>query len=409
MRPILLVEDSTLFGKLVKREIEASLQIPVVWAKTMADAETALLTAKNGFEMAVLDLNLPDAPHGEIIAKVLDRGISSFVFTADVTKELREMVWSQQVADYIIKDDPSSLEYLVAAMQQMQKNNEILVLIVDSSGTSRYSVSELLYVRKYRVINAVSGAAALGILEQHPETSLVLCEEALSDMDGSMLCRKIRENYKRDHLAIIGMITRGKTDAGVRFLKSGANDVIVAAPLLVEEFYAKLQNCLENVQLLKEISRASTTDATTGLANRQQIFSVGPDLLLSSGKRGFYTACIVVHINDLGLVNNEYGYGVGDRLLRRVAFLFRDLVGVEPLVGRSGGATFTLLLSVQSSEQAVEYAEKIKEYFKTESFHEPDSEMWVKMSISVGEAVTGPAASITFEELMLTAEQFLSL
>jgi len=245
MRPILLVEDSALFGKLVLKRIAMAVDRPVVWVKSLAEAQAALQDTQEGFEFAILDLNLPDAAQDDVVQLVVARGISSFVFTADATAELREIVWAQGVADYIVKDDPRSLDYLQASMARLLTNGNILVLIVSSLPETRMYLSELLYVHKYRVINASSGEIALKILAQHPETRLVLCDADLSDMDGSQLCRKIQALPGHDTLALLGMVDAVEAPSAILFLENGANEVIPTKPLLVEELYAKVRFCLE--------------------------------------------------------------------------------------------------------------------------------------------------------------------
>jgi len=245
MQPILLVEDSALFGKLILKRIAMSVDRPVVWVKSLAEAQAALQETQEGFEFAILDLNLPDAAQDDVVQLVVERGISSFVFTADATAELREMIWAQGVADYIVKDDPRSLDYLQASMARLLKNGNILILIVSSSPETRTYLSELLYVHKYRVINASSGEIALNILAQHPETRLVLCDANLSDMGDTELCRKIRALSGHDTPALLGMVDAVEARSAILFLENGANEVINTKPLLVEELYTKVRFCLE--------------------------------------------------------------------------------------------------------------------------------------------------------------------
>jgi hypothetical protein len=68
---VLLIEDSTMFGRLAKGKIESVFHRPVVWVKSYSDAEALLEEGENAFAMALLDFNLPDAPRGEIIARIV--------------------------------------------------------------------------------------------------------------------------------------------------------------------------------------------------------------------------------------------------------------------------------------------------------------------------------------------------
>ncbi|MEE4243509.1 MAG: response regulator [Desulfopila sp.] len=251
MKQILLVEDSTMFGKLTKAKLEAVFHVPVCWVKTLAETIAVLDSAKNTFSMAALDFNLPDAPQGEAIDEVVARGISVLVFTSNITEEIRSLVWSKKVADYILKDDPSSIEYLIMAMKRMEKNIDNLILVVDDSDGKRAFFSELLYVRQYRVITAKSGEEALAILQKYQEIKMVVTQYYLPDMDGWLFCRKVRETFKRDQLAIVGIVSRGGKNIGIRFIKSGATDFILEDSFMVEEFYCRVDQCMEMINLFQ--------------------------------------------------------------------------------------------------------------------------------------------------------------
>ena len=99
MQQILMVEDSNFLGRRAQARIDKDVDLPVYWCKTLAETEELLARAKGNFSMALLDFNLPDAPHGEVIDKVVRQGITTFVFTADWTDEVRSLVWSKKVAD----------------------------------------------------------------------------------------------------------------------------------------------------------------------------------------------------------------------------------------------------------------------------------------------------------------------
>ena len=68
---VLLVEDSKTFGRILKRRLENDLHVSVTWKESKADYLAALNQDDARFDAAVLDVNLPDAPNGEIIDLVL--------------------------------------------------------------------------------------------------------------------------------------------------------------------------------------------------------------------------------------------------------------------------------------------------------------------------------------------------
>ncbi len=360
MRQILLVEDSNMFGRLVKTRIEKAFDIHVFWTKTLAETEKLLAMAKGNFSMALLDFNLPDAPNGEVIDRVVAEGITSFVFTAELNDEVRNFVWSKKVADYILKEDPNSLDYIIAAMRQLEENQNSLVLVVGDSADYRTLISELLYVRKFRVLNATDGRRALEILGQYPEVKLVITDFTMAGMDGCTLCQKIREKFHRDRLAIIGFAAKNEGNVGVRFIKSGANDFVIQESLVVEEFYCRVHHCMETLSLIDKIHEGAIRDFLTGLNNRRYFFDAGNDLLKLCRESRERLACIMLDIDFFKKVNDTHGYDVGDLVIKSIAGMMREDSLIRDIVARIGGGEFCILTPGGTRQEVIARFENLR-------------------------------------------------
>lgn len=257
MQQVLLVEDSMMFGRLAKKRLEKVFDVPVFWAQSLVEAEKLLDRADGNFSVALLDFNLPDAPQGEVIDRVVDRGISTIVFTTNMSEEVRARIWEKRVADYIIKEDPNSLDYVVSTIRQFEMNQNTLVLIVDGSDSNRTYLSELLYVRKFRVLNASDQETAFDILRQYPEIKLVIADFESKGLDGCKFSQKIRENHSQQEVGVIGFTSLPDRLKGVAYLKSGASDYFVTSPFIVEEFYDKVSRALEIINLYTLLNKHS--------------------------------------------------------------------------------------------------------------------------------------------------------
>lgn len=351
MNQILLVEDSPLFGRMTKARLEEAFDVPVYWCKNYAEADSLLIRAKGMFDMALLDFNLPDAPHGEVIDRVVREGISSLVFTSNLSDEVRRQVWSKKVVDYILKDDPSSLNYVVAAMKQLAVNSNSLILVVDDSDMQRNAILELLYIKKYRAISAKNGASALEILDQYPETKVVITDYNMPGMDGCQLCRKIREKHKHEDLAIIGLSSEEDRTLGARFVKSGANDFIVKQTFLVEEFYCRLEHNLHILELIEDKRNAAIRDFLTGMYNRRHFFEEGATFCARVLETGGNVLCAMLDIDLFKKVNDEFGHETGDKVLQYVASQITASDKDWDLSARIGGEEFCLLAFNCGSEE----------------------------------------------------------
>ena len=353
---LLLVEDDPLFGKLIINKLESELNIPVVWTKTLA--ETLQLFEAEGshnYFAAVLDFVLPDAMNGEIIDCVMRNGIPPIVFTGSINPEIRKFVWSKTVVDYILKDDTSSLNYLVSTLQKLIFNRNQKILLVDDSLFFRKVLSELLYVQQYRLAIATNAQEALDTLKQHPDIKLVITDYNMPGMDGCQLCKTIRESHNKEDLAIIGISSEGDETMAARFIKSGANDFIIKQSFIREEFYCRVAQCIENIDLIRQTKLAAIMDFLTGLYNRRYFFEQGEKMFLSAEESNYHLCCAMLDIDHFKHVNDTYGHDVGDLVLKKLAGVLKAFVGKNSLVARLGGEEFCILISSMDEKTIVPF------------------------------------------------------
>ena len=69
---ILIVEDNKALAKLIAKKMEDNTEMQVDVAHSLAEAQAFLTKAKDYF-ITLLDLNLPDAPNGEVVDFVASR------------------------------------------------------------------------------------------------------------------------------------------------------------------------------------------------------------------------------------------------------------------------------------------------------------------------------------------------
>jgi diguanylate cyclase (GGDEF)-like protein len=91
----------------------------------------------------------------------------------------------------------------------------------------------------------------------------------------------------------------------------------------------------------EEAVRAATTDFLTGLPNRRAFVAV-LEAAASDGGRPF--ALALLDLNRFKVVNDTFGHGVGDQLLKEVAARLVEAVGSLGAVARLGGDEFGVLL-----------------------------------------------------------------
>ncbi len=119
------------------------------------------------------------------------------------------------------------------------------VLVVDGEADMRGYLRDLLGT-DYRVVTVADGEAALDRLRERP-FDLVVSEAALPGMDGTALCRAIRDDEQLRHLPVVLLTARPERirDRAHRAdLEAGA-DAYVSKPFDPGELTARVENLIE--------------------------------------------------------------------------------------------------------------------------------------------------------------------
>ncbi len=143
MDTVLIVEDSESFASVIRKRLEADGDSTILTAYTMAEA-LDLLNSLDESPLALLDLNLPDAPNGEIVDAFMERNIPSIVFTSNDANKGRLDLYKKGIIDYVVKGNPSSLDYLASLVNRVRSNCRLKALVVDDSRATRRFISSIL-------------------------------------------------------------------------------------------------------------------------------------------------------------------------------------------------------------------------------------------------------------------------
>ncbi len=383
MERLLVVEDSAFFKNLILGAFETEPGIEIVAVETMADAEVAMDADGVPFFLALVDLNLPDAPDGEVVSKTLAYGIPSVVFTGTFDESVRTRFLDMGVLDFVLKDNPSSLRYLISLTRRILRNRTVTVLVVDDSVVARRVCSDLLKRYRLKVIEAKNGVEALEKLSENPGISIVITDHEMPEMDGFDLVTAIRREYDRDRLMVIGVSGSGGAPLSAKFLKHGANDFI-SKPYLPEELYTRVALNLDILENVSALTNAATRDFLTGLLNRRAFFDVGARIARSTQRSGLAAAVAILDIDHFKAVNDTYGHEAGDDVLKVVAELIeRHTKRGGDVAARFGGEEFVVMLEVKDPDKVIDYFNELRETLAAQEIEIPDGMVSVTASIGV--------------------------
>jgi diguanylate cyclase (GGDEF)-like protein len=190
----------------------------------------------------------------------------------------------------------------------------------------------------------------------------VLVQDALNDE------RFGRDPYLRDldrcSLLVVPMLTQGSVRAVLMLSNqhdSGAftSDRLDAVMLITGQLIVSVTNALLYSSLERRVAerttalgaanahltRLSTTDALTGLANRRRFDDVLQAQFKGDRRRGHSICLIMVDVDHFKLFNDHYGHQAGDECLRRVAAVLAGTTRDSDLACRYGGEEFAVILT----------------------------------------------------------------
>lgn len=359
-KKILVVDDDRITARLLSSRFKTEIGIPVEVAYNMKDAETLVLDNPNDFCLGILDLNLPDAPNGEVVDFVLEKGIPSFVLTAIYAPEMREKIIGKNIIDYIVKRSKKDLDYLVKSVAKLFNNKNIKILVVDDSATYRNNMINILNRQMFHVISAHDGMEAWQIIQKHPDIKLVITDYNMPHMDGSELLNKIRGRYTKEQMGVIIASGFVGTEVMPKFLKEGANDYLMK-PYAQEEFICRVNMNVENIQLIESLKDLAFKDPLTGAYNRRYFFETAAIMHANAvrHKSGFSVA--VIDVDNFKRINDTHGHEAGDAVLQNLVNTLKGIFKRKTdMVARLGGEEFCVIMADINNKKAYELLEETR-------------------------------------------------
>lgn len=110
-------------------------------------------------------------------------------------------------------------------------------------------------------------------------------------------------------------------------------------------------------RLLLELA---TTDSLTGLANRRQFLFRTREELARAGRYDKPLSLLTFDVDHFKRVNDRYGHGVGDQVLREIAQVCREQLRECDVLARIGGEEFAAVLPETPGQGALVAAERLR-------------------------------------------------
>ncbi|TAN44110.1 MAG: EAL domain-containing protein [Nitrospirae bacterium] len=175
----------------------------------------------------------------------------------------------------------------------------------------------------------------------------------------------------------------------------------------ITHFMAIQEDITDKMQVTEQAQYLSLYDKTTGIFNRSHFVGMLDEWLGRPDISSRTATLLLLNVDGFKLVNNTYGHGAGDELLRIVADTLLETVlqldtlldnGAKGFVGRLGGDEFAVWLPDRNKKQGLESAEHIRKKIEVSRF----LSFSVRITVSVG-IVLFPEHGTNTKELLSKA------
>jgi diguanylate cyclase (GGDEF)-like protein len=182
-------------------------------------------------------------------------------------------------------------------------------------------------------------------------------------------------------------------------------------PLEEERIYVSmltdyLSMALQNATLLDPSKDGKWVDQLTGVANRPYFQQRFEREIRRTENYRYALALFMFDIDEFKKINDTYGHRAGDVVIKKMAELAKKNTRSSDLVGRYGGDEFMVLITATTEEQAVSFADKLREKITTTDIAIPGTDVPVRITISGGLAMF-PTHGQSTTELFRAADDAL--
>jgi len=283
-------------------------------------------------------------------------------------------------------------------------------LIVDDSEEARKAAKDALRDIFPVFVEASDGLSAIkAFVDEKP--TFVITDVEMPSLSGFKFISTIRSMEAGKDVPIIMLSgTRETLKSKLSGFNAGASDFILK-PFEGAELLARVKTLMRTHHLLEELKeknalleRLAITDELTGLYNRRYFFESVRTQLALGLRHNFKISCLLMDIDHFKNVNDTYGHGAGDEVLRKIGRLLISCKRDGELLARFGGEEFVICIFNTDAANALLAAERFRKLIRGFDFSSPIFPN-MRITVSVGVAVYPQDRVITIDDLVRAADK----
>lgn len=235
-------------------------------------------------------------------------------------------------------------KYKILSVEDDPDQAEFIKLTLDSAG---YNVISLLDPTRFEET----------LLQCDPD--LVLLDIMLGpSVCGFDLAQYIRQKDRYATLPVVFLTTENALDMHIRSARIGGDDHLIK-PIAPQLLAAAVAGRLEKARTLKKLI---DRDGLTGCLNFGPFMDRATVLARPDSHR-FSLSLILVDIDSMHIINDRFGYAVGDKVIGSLGKLLENSLRNAALIGRIAGDRFAVILEDLDDNQVERLSEQLIQDF----------------------------------------------
>jgi diguanylate cyclase (GGDEF)-like protein len=177
--------------------------------------------------------------------------------------------------------------------------------------------------------------------------------------------------------------------------------VVFMIPLAGKLLFSLAQLLLYFERLVSNQRHKAMHDELTGLLNRRAFVAAGKREMALAVRQEQPLAVAYIDVDYFKSINDRYGHGTGDEVLRKVAAVLAETAREVDLVARYGGDEFCVVLPGLTHEDAQAVGNRLVDTMRRAPLH------GLTVSLSIGIATAGAGIEVPWEDLLGLADETL--
>ena len=230
----------------------------------------------------------------------------------------------------------------------------------------------------YQVVTTTDGCKVMDLLRQEA-FHVVLLDMRMPAIAGIDLLRQMSQAF--EDLPVIIVTGHGSIEVAVESMQAGAAD-FVTKPVPAAVLHIRIQKVLEHAHT----RRLASIDGLTELYNHRTFHERLTQEVARARRYARPVSLIMLDVDHFKAYNDTHGHPQGDRVLRELACLIKEISRTSDTVARYGGEEFVVILPETDQLSAQKIGNRLREHVEEHVFPGEECLSGGRLTVSIGVA-----------------------